>query len=127
MAATRSTVNERSGMSDCIFCRIAAGEIDTAIVRRGEGWVAFRDTNAQAPTHVLLVPDRHIPTIDDLTADDEELVGRMIRGAAGIAADEGIAEDGYRLVFNCNAGAGQSVWHVHLHLLGGRPFRWPPG
>ncbi|HUP00243.1 MAG TPA: histidine triad nucleotide-binding protein [Gemmatimonadota bacterium] len=114
-------------MGGCIFCRIAAGELGTEILHRGEGWVAFRDLNPQAPSHFLIVPEKHIPTINELTAIDDQLVGEMIRGAAEIAASEGVAADGYRLVFNCNAGAGQSVWHVHLHLLGGRPFGWPPG
>lgn len=114
-------------MSECLFCRIAAGEIDAAIIERGNGWIAFRDISPRAPTHVLLVPEKHVPTLNDLSAEDDGLVGRMIRGAARIAASEGIAEDGYRLVFNCNAGAGQSVFHVHVHLLGGRPLTWPPG
>lgn len=114
-------------MSDCLFCRIASGEVETDVVERGDGWVAFRDINPQAPTHVLLVPERHVATTNELDEANDELIGRMVRGAARIAESEGIAESGYRLVLNCNAGAGQSVFHVHLHLLGGRPMRWPPG
>jgi histidine triad (HIT) family protein len=114
-------------MGDCLFCGIASGGIEADIVERGDDWVAFRDINPQAPTHVLLVPREHVRTLNDLVADYDDLVGRMVRAAARIAAAEGIAEDGYRLVLNCNAGAGQSVFHVHLHLLGGRPMTWPPG
>ncbi|MDX1622409.1 MAG: histidine triad nucleotide-binding protein [Gemmatimonadota bacterium] len=111
----------------CLFCRIAAGEVDAEVVAEGDGWVAFRDINPQAPTHVLVIPTRHVETVNDLGGEHDELVGRLVRAAAGVAAEEGIAESGYRLVFNCNEGAGQSVWHVHLHLLGGRAMRWPPG
>lgn len=114
-------------MGDCLFCGIAAGDIEADIVDREDGWIAFRDVNPQAPTHVLLIPVKHVRTLNELAAGDDDVVGKMVRGAARIAAAEGIAEDGYRLVFNCNAGAGQSVFHVHVHLLGGRPFAWPPG
>lgn len=114
-------------MGDCLFCGIVFGDIEADIVDREDDWVAFRDINPQSPTHVLLVPREHVRTLNDLVAGNDDLIGRMIRGAARIAAAEGIAEDGYRLVLNCNAGAGQSVFHVHLHLLGGRPMTWPPG
>lgn len=114
-------------MSDCLFCRIVAGEIEARIVERGDGWVAFRDVNPQAPTHILIVPIQHVPTLNELAAEHDGLVGRMVRGAATIAGAEGIAAEGYRLVWNCNRGGGQSVFHVHLHLLGGRPMRTPLG
>lgn len=112
---------------ECLFCRIVAGEIDADVVTEGDGWIAFRDVNPQAPTHVLLVPREHVATVNDLDEGHDRLLGAMLRGAARVAADEGIAEDGYRLVLNCNAQAGQSVFHVHLHLLGGRRMGWPPG
>lgn len=112
---------------DCLFCRIAAGEIPAEVVARGDDWVAFRDIHPQAPTHVLIVPHRHVASIDDLHADDAPLAGRLIAVAAEVAREEGLAERGYRLVFNVGEGAGQSVHHIHLHLLGGRGFSWPPG
>ena len=114
-------------MSDCLFCRIARGELETKVVDEGEEWIAFRDIDPKAPTHVLVIARDHVATTNDLVAEHDALIGRLVRAAADIARKEGIAEDGYRLVFNCNRGAGQSVWHVHLHLLGGRPFSWPPG
>jgi histidine triad (HIT) family protein len=116
-------------MSDpnCIFCKIAAGEIDSEIVYQTDQVVAFRDLNPQAPTHILIIPRRHIATINDLAEGDAEVVGQLYLAAKQIAADEGFAEPGYRTVMNCNAGAGQTVFHVHLHLLGGRQFGWPPG
>ena len=113
--------------SDCLFCKIAAGKIPSKKVYEDEHYFAFRDINPQAPTHVLIVPRRHIPTLNDLRKDDCELIGGLFLLAAKIAADEGCAESGYRAVFNCNEGAGQSVFHVHLHVLGGRRFHWPPG
>jgi histidine triad (HIT) family protein len=114
-------------MKDCLFCKIVSGEIPAKIVHEDEDCVAFRDINPQAPTHVLVVPRRHIATINDLTPGDAAVPGRMILAAQKIARTEGVSEAGYRLVFNCNAGAGQSVFHIHLHLLGGRDFSWPPG
>lgn len=114
-------------MSDCLFCRIARGEIEADVVAEGEEWLAFRDIQPQAPTHVLVVPRAHVETTNDLDPAHDALMGRLVRAAAGVAAAEGIAEDGWRLVVNCNAGAGQSVYHIHLHVLGGRPMRWPPG
>jgi histidine triad (HIT) family protein len=114
-------------MADCLFCKIAAGEIPADIVFENEDLVAFRDIHPQAPTHVLVIPRRHIPTTNDLAPQDAELVGRLALAAARIAEDEGVADSGYRVVLNCNEGAGQSVFHVHLHLLGGRRFQWPPG
>lgn len=114
-------------MNDCIFCRIATGEIPAKIVYEDEHVVAFRDINAQAPLHVVVIPRRHIATLNDLADDDAELVGRMTLAAKRVAADEGIAENGYRTVMNCNADGGQTVFHIHLHLLGGRQMEWPPG
>lgn len=112
---------------NCIFCRIAAGEIDADVVYRTDRVVAFRDTNPQAPTHVLVVPRKHIATINDVEEQDAEDMGRLYLAARQIAKDEGIEQSGYRTVMNCMKGAGQSVFHVHLHVLGGRSFHWPPG
>jgi histidine triad (HIT) family protein len=114
-------------MADCIFCRIASGEIASNIIYKDEEIVAFRDLNPQAPTHVLLIPRKHISSLDDLSADDDAIVGRLVRKASQLAGTEGIAAEGYRLVANCGANAGQSVDHVHFHLLGGRRLAWPPG
>ncbi len=114
-------------MSDCIFCKIAAGEFSTEFVYEDDALVAFRDLNPQAPTHVLVIPRRHIATTNDLTDADAGLIGQMTLAARRIAKQEGIAERGYRTVINCNAQAGQTVFHIHLHLLGGRPMGWPPG
>lgn len=114
-------------MSDCLFCKIVEGEIEANIVSEGDDWVAFRDINPQAPTHVLIIPRKHVATTNDLEDADDALIGTMVRAAAGIAAEEGIATSGYRLVMNCNEGAGQSVFHVHMHVLGGRGLGWPPG
>jgi histidine triad (HIT) family protein len=114
-------------MADCLFCKIIEGKIPASIVHQDGRLVAFDDINPQAPMHVLIVPRRHIPTLTDLQPGDDGLVGEMIRRAAAIAKERGHADAGYRTVFNCNAGAGQSVWHVHLHVLGGRRLTWPPG
>lgn len=114
-------------MADCLFCKIVSGEIPGAVVYQDDRLVAFKDINPQAPMHVLIVPRRHIPTLNDLTQQDDALVGEMIRRAAALAAEQGFAESGYRTVLNCNEGAGQSVFHIHLHVLGGRTMRWPPG
>lgn len=111
----------------CIFCRIVAGEIPATIVHRDDQVTAFRDINPQAPLHVLVVPNRHIPAVGALTEEDEALVGRVVRTAAVLAASEGVADRGYRLVLNSGPDAGQSVDHLHLHLLGGRRLQWPPG
>jgi histidine triad (HIT) family protein len=112
---------------DCLFCKIIAGEIPAAIVYQDDRLVAFRDINGQAPMHVLIVPRRHVSDLNALTADDDAVVGEMVRRAAAIAADHGWADSGYRTVFNCNADAGQTVFHIHLHVLGGRKLTWPPG
>jgi histidine triad (HIT) family protein len=114
-------------MSSCLFCRIIAGEIPGTLVYQDERIVAFRDINPQAPLHVLVVPRRHVATLNDLTDGDDGLVGEMVRRAAAIAREHGYADRGYRTVFNCQADAGQTVFHIHLHVLGGRSFAWPPG
>jgi histidine triad (HIT) family protein len=114
-------------MNDCLFCKMVKGEIKPDMVRETNELIAFRDINPQASTHVLIVPRKHISTANDLTTADEALIGKLILAAREIAQQEGIAESGYRLVMNCNAGAGQTVFHVHLHLLGGRRMTWPPG
>ena len=114
-------------MAECLFCRIVAGEIPGAIVYQDERLVAFKDINPQAPMHVLIVPRRHIATLNDLAPGDDALVGEMVRRAAALAAGHGYAQGGYRTVFNCNADAGQTVFHIHLHVLGGRTLTWPPG
>jgi histidine triad (HIT) family protein len=111
----------------CLFCRIAAGELPARIVHQDDEVVAFHDVNPQAPVHVLIVPRAHVATLNDLDPAHDALVGAMVRRAAAIARDLGIDQRGYRTVFNCNREAGQSVFHVHLHLLGGRPMAWPPG
>ena len=114
-------------MSDCLFCRIVAGSIPAQVVHKDDSVVAFRDVNPQAPLHVLIVPTKHIATVNDLTAEDDALIGSMFRRAAAIAAEHGYAERGFRTVFNTNRDAGQTVFHVHLHLLAGRGLTWPPG
>lgn len=114
-------------MADCLFCKIVAGEIPGAIVYQDDRLVAFKDIHAQAPMHVLIVPRRHIASLNALEPADDELVGEMVRRAAALATEHGHAEAGYRTVFNCNADAGQTVFHLHLHVLGGRRFGWPPG
>ena len=114
-------------MDDCLFCRIVEGKIPGAIVYQDERLVAFKDINPQAPLHVLIVPRRHIASLNDLKPEDDALVGEMARRAAALAAEHGHADRGYRTVFNCNADAGQTVFHIHLHVLGGRRFGWPPG
>jgi histidine triad (HIT) family protein len=111
----------------CLFCRVIAGEIPSKRVYEDESVVAFHDINPQAPVHVLIVPRQHVATLNDLAPEDSALVGDMVRCAAAIAKDLGVAARGYRTVFNCNREAGQSVFHIHLHLLGGRPMHWPPG
>jgi len=114
-------------MDTCIFCKIASGEISATVVYRDDALVGFRDLNPQAPCHVLLIPRKHVPSLRDLTSDDENIVGHIVRIAAQVAAAEGIAEAGFRLVANSGPDAGQSVDHLHFHLLGGRRLRWPPG
>jgi histidine triad (HIT) family protein len=113
-------------MRTCAFCRIAAGEAAARIVHQDEDVTAFHDRNPQAPTHVLIIPNKHIESIEDVDAEDADLLGKLFVVARGIAQQEGLSA-GYRLVVNTGAQAGQSVYHLHMHLLGGRPMRWPPG
>jgi histidine triad (HIT) family protein len=112
---------------NCLFCKIARGMIPSRTAYQDENYFAFHDINQQAPTHILIIPRLHIPTLDDLKPEHAELVGGMFVLAGKLARETGIVQPGYRTVFNCNEGAGQSVWHLHLHLLGGRALGWPPG
>ena len=114
-------------MSDCLFCKFVSGEIKPDVVYEDEDVLAFRDVNPQAPIHALVIPKRHISTLNDLQPEDAELVGKLYLAAKQVAEEEGIAEPGYRTLINCNAEAGQTVFHVHLHVLGGRAMGWPPG
>lgn len=114
-------------MSDCLFCKIVDHTIPSKIVMENDQVVAFEDINSQAPTHILIVPRRHIPTLNEVTAEDQNLLGAVVLAATQIANDRRISSSGYRLVWNTNRGAGQSVFHIHLHLLGGRTMAWPPG
>ena len=114
-------------MSDCVFCGIIEGRIKGKIVYRDDSVVAFRDANPKAPVHILLVPRKHLSTLLDLEHEDKGLMGEIFYLANQLAKQEGISQDGFRVVLNCGAGAGQSVFHLHFHLLGGRPFSWPPG
>lgn len=111
----------------CLFCRIVAGEIPAKKVYEDADVMAFDDINPQAPMHVLVIPRAHVATVNELDRSHDALVGSMVRRAAAIAAERGYAERGYRTVFNCNADAGQTVFHLHLHVLAGRPLAWPPG
>ena len=111
----------------CLFCRIAAGEIPAKKAYEDDELYAFHDVNPQAPVHVLLIPKNHLASIGDMGKEHEGLAGRLLLRAARIASDLGISETGYRVVTNRGEGAGQSVFHLHLHILGGRPMRWPPG
>ncbi len=112
---------------DTLFAKIARREIPAQIVYQDDEVTAFRDVKPEAPTHILIVPNRVIPTLNDATADDQMLLGKLLLTAQKLAREMGIAESGYRVVMNCNADGGQSVYHIHLHLLGGRKLTWPPG
>jgi len=114
-------------MSDCLFCKIIERTIPTELVYEDDTVVAFNDINPQAPTHILIVPRQHISTLNHLTKEDTFIAGHMVQVAQKLANELGYAENGYRLVMNCNADAGQTVFHIHLHLLAGRQFEWPPG
>jgi histidine triad (HIT) family protein len=111
----------------CLFCKIISREIPASIVYEDDNVLAFQDINPQAPVHILVVPKRHIPTLNDLQPGDDAIVGELVRRAAAIAADRAISAGGFRTVFNTNGDAGQTVFHIHLHLLGGRSLEWPPG
>ena len=112
---------------DCIFCKIAKGELPADIVYEDDQVVAFRDIVAQAPSHILIIPRKHISTLNDLNVGDTELMGHLTLSAQTVAQKLGLAENGYRLVMNCNDDGGQTVFHIHMHLLGGRRLQWPPG
>jgi len=114
-------------VADCLFCRIAGGEIPADVIYSDPEMVAFRDINPQAPTHVLIIPRKHIASVAALDSAEAGLMGRLFLVARDLAQEEGIAEDGYRMVVNAGPDGGQTVFHVHLHLLGGRALKWPPG
>jgi histidine triad (HIT) family protein len=113
--------------ADCLFCKIAAGEVPATVVRETERTLAFRDINPQAPTHVLVIPKAHYANAEELAKADPELLAAVLSEAATVAAGDGIDAMGYRIVFNTGAGAGQTVFHAHAHVLGGRGLHWPPG
>ena len=114
-------------MTDCLFCNIISREIPGSIVYEDDHVLAFNDINPQAPTHVLVVTKRHITSLNELSPEDDQIVGELVRRAAAIAQERGISAGGFRTVFNTNRDAGQTVFHIHLHLLGGRAMHWPPG
>ena len=114
-------------MADCLFCKMVAGEIKADTVYEDENVLAFRDISPQAPMHVLVIPKRHISTLNDLAEDDAQLAGQLTLAAAKVAEQEGVADSGYRTVMNCNADGGQTVFHIHMHVLAGRNLTWPPG
>ncbi len=112
---------------NCLFCQIAQGEIPATVIFENEDVLAFRDIKPQAPTHLLIIPKKHIATINDCQLEDQQVLGSMILAAKELAQREQLSEPGYRLVFNVNADGGQQVYHIHLHVLGGRQMTWPPG
>ena len=112
---------------ECLFCRIAKKEIPAKVVREDPDMLAFEDVHPQAPVHILIIPKAHVEKVSDLAEKDAGMVGRLVLAAKDIAREKGIQGSGYRIVFNCNRDAGQAVFHLHLHLLGGRKFSWPPG
>ncbi len=112
-------------MSDCLFCKMVDGDIQPDVVYEDEDILAFRDINPRAPTHILVIPKKHVATLNDL--DDSVLAGKLLQTVAGLAEQLGLADEGYRTVINCNENGGQEVYHLHLHLLGGRRLTWPPG
>lgn len=114
-------------MSDCIFCKIIDKKIPARIVYEDEHALAFEDVNPQAPVHTLVIPRKHIPTLLDIKEEDNNLIGHLVKVATKVATDKGIAERGFRVVTNCNPESGQTVYHIHLHVLGGRQMHWPPG
>jgi histidine triad (HIT) family protein len=114
-------------MTDCIFCKIANKEVNARIVYEDDRVVAFHDLFPAAPTHLLVIPKQHYATLNDVPASDALILGELMTTASKLAADLGVADDGYRVVMNCNGNGGQSVYHIHLHLLAGRKLTWPPG
>lgn len=113
--------------ADCLFCKILKQEIPSKKVYEDDTVYAFHDIHKAAPTHILIIPKEHIATMNDVTREDDRMLGAIFGAARTIAKQEGVDEKGYRTVFNCNAGGGQTVYHIHLHLLAGRPMKWPPG
>ena len=114
-------------MTDCLFCKMVSGEIKADVVYENDQVMIFRDINPQAPVHVLAIPKRHVSTLNDLGTADADMIGQLFLAAKEVAVQLGVAEDGYRTVMNCNAMAGQTVFHIHLHILAGRVMDWPPG
>ncbi|MFC1576461.1 histidine triad nucleotide-binding protein [Candidatus Omnitrophota bacterium] len=114
-------------MSDCIFCKIAKGEIESKVVYKDDQLVAFEDMRPRAPVHIVIIPKKHIERVSDIGEGETRLAGEMVAAAAKLAREKNIESSGYRLVMNCNKDAGQEVFHLHLHLMGGRKFKWPPG
>ncbi len=114
-------------MQDCLFCQIVEKEIPAEIVFENDKLLAFKDIDQQAPVHILIIPKEHITTMNDLNSNHKELIGDILLAAKRLALEYNISEDGYRIVFNCNKKGGQVVYHIHLHLLGGRQMKWPPG
>ena len=114
-------------MNECLFCKMVSGVIPCDKVYENEYLLAFRDIDPKAPTHILIIPKKHITTLNEINENDQDLLGELLLTAKKIAKDEGIDTSGYRTVFNCNSDGGQTVFHIHMHLLGGRPMAWPPG
>jgi histidine triad (HIT) family protein len=125
--ARRDVIEEDVVGTDCIFCRIVSGDVAASVVREDDDTLAFRDLDPKAPLHVLIIPKRHIASINDVADADRSLMGALFVAARHVARAEGVADDGYRVVMNAGRAAGQSVHHVHMHLLGGRELSWPPG
>jgi len=120
-------IKKEENMTDCLFCRLAAREIPTEIVFESDNIFAFKDIDPKAPYHVLIIPKKHIPTLNDIGEEEKKIMGELLLAAKQIATHLGIDETGYRTIINCNADGGQEVFHLHLHLLGGRKMAWPPG
>lgn len=116
-----------SEAQSCLFCRIITGEISTDFVHQDDRSVVIRDINPQAPTHLLVIPKEHLESLDEASQSDEGLLGHLLRVGARVANEAGLADNGFRTVINTGAGAGQAVFHLHVHIMGGRPFTWPPG
>ena len=114
-------------MNECLFCKMVSGVIPCDKVHENEHVLAFRDIDPKAPTHILIIPKKHITTLNEINKSDQDLLGELLLTAKKIAKDEGINTSGYRTVFNCNSDGGQTIFHIHMHLLGGRPMAWPPG
>jgi diadenosine tetraphosphate (Ap4A) HIT family hydrolase len=127
LVGAQPTLSKEQGMSDCVFCGIAAGKIKANLVYQDDAVVAFKDIAPKAPVHILIIPRRHLVSVLDIQSEDHALIGQIFQVAARLAREQGIADSGFRLVVNSGADAGQSVFHLHYHLLGGRQMSWPPG